>query len=109
MKITLAEVKGSKKFNKKKGKNVCRTTSTLYITPTQKPSLQKACAKINFLETIRPTFPLHKTATNGDNIGWNSTKGYLAVRETSDIQARAKKMAGSPRQKGRDTLFPFRL
>lgn len=59
MKITLIEVKGSKKFNKKKGKNVCRTTSTLYITPTQKPSLQKACAKINFLETIQ-LFPCTK-------------------------------------------------
>lgn len=47
-------MKGSKKFNKKKEK-----MSVEQPLPTQKPSLQKACAKINFLETIQ-LFPCTK-------------------------------------------------
>lgn len=75
-----------------------RTTPTLYITPTQKTWLAKSSRKNKFPETIRHSLSLSVqllscakqqpecTITRH----WNSTRGYLAVRETSDFAGKGK-------------------
>lgn len=66
------------------------------ILPRHKKTwLAKSLRKNKFPETIRPslrpTFPLRETATRmAITRNWNSTRGYLAVRETSDIASKGK-------------------